>query len=117
MRKLFDDGIDIRRIDLLSALVDLLTHAPAQVKTAGVGLDPAHTLFVVASKSGSTLEPKVFLEHFLAQTKAKLGDAAGKRFVAITDPGSKRQQQAEAEGFRRVFFGRAVFGLYSTAGN
>jgi transaldolase/glucose-6-phosphate isomerase len=83
---------------------------PAQVQSAGAGIDASRTLFVVASKSGSTLEPKVFLEHFLARTKAQLGERAGKRFVAITDPGSKLQQQAEAEGFRRVFFGDPEIG-------
>ena len=83
---------------------------PAQVQSAGAGLDPARTLVVVASKSGSTLEPKVFLEHFLARAKTQLGARAGRQFVAITDPGSKLQQQAEAEGFRRVFFGDPEIG-------
>ncbi|HET6584520.1 MAG TPA: bifunctional transaldolase/phosoglucose isomerase, partial [Nannocystaceae bacterium] len=87
---------------------------PAQVKNVGAGLDPAHTLFVVASKSGSTLEPKVFLEHFLARTKEQLGATAGAHFVAITDPGSKLQKQAEAESFRRVFHGvPEIGGRYS----
>jgi len=87
---------------------------PAQVIAAGRGLDPARTLFVVASKSGSTLEPKVFLEHFLARTKQQLGAKAGERFVAITDPGSKLQQQAETEGFRKVFMGvPEIGGRYS----
>ncbi len=87
---------------------------PAQVQTAGAGLDPSKTLYVVASKSGTTLEPKVFLAHFLAGAKAQLGAQAGARFVAITDPGSKLQSEAESEGFRRVFAGEpAIGGRYS----
>jgi transaldolase/glucose-6-phosphate isomerase len=87
---------------------------PAQVQTAGAGLDPAKTLYVVASKSGTTLEPKVFLAHFLASAKAQLGAQAGQRFVAITDPGSKLQAEAGTEGFRRVFAGEpAIGGRYS----
>jgi len=87
---------------------------PAQVERTGKGLDYKTTLFVVASKSGSTLEPKVFLEHFLAQAKRELGADAGKHFVAITDPGSKLEAQATAEGFRRIFHGKPdIGGRYS----
>jgi len=87
---------------------------PAQVERTGKGLDYKTTLFVVASKSGSTLEPKVFLEHFLAQAKRELGAEAGKHFVAITDPGSKLEAQATAEGFRRIFHGKPdIGGRYS----
>lgn len=83
---------------------------PAQVERTGKGLDYATTLFVVASKSGSTLEPKVFLEHFLALAKRELGADAGKHFVAITDPGSKLEAQAKAEGFLRIFHGKPEIG-------
>ncbi len=87
---------------------------PAQVERVTASVDPAKTLFVVASKSGSTLEPKVFLEHFLARAKAALGASAGAHFVAITDPGSKLEQQARAEGFRRIFAGvPSIGGRYS----
>lgn len=87
---------------------------PAQVERVTASVDPAKTLWVVASKSGSTLEPKVFFDHFLALAKASLGAAAGAHFVAITDPGSKLEQQAKAEGFRRIFAGvPSIGGRYS----
>ena len=95
-------------------LVILDSTVPAQVERTGAGLDLAKTLFVVASKSGSTLEPKVFLDHFWAQAKAAQGGDAGAHFVAITDPGSKLEAQAKADGFRRIFAGvPSVGGRYS----
>jgi transaldolase/glucose-6-phosphate isomerase len=65
------------------------------------GLDD--TLFVVASKSGGTIEVASFAAHFFEKVKARYGDKAGSRFVAITDPGSPLDQQATSEGYRRVF--------------
>jgi transaldolase/glucose-6-phosphate isomerase len=63
-------------------------------------------LFIVASKSGSTLEPNVFKQYFFERVQKTVGaQEAGKRFVAITNPGSKMQQVAESDGFRRIFFG------------
>jgi transaldolase/glucose-6-phosphate isomerase len=72
-------------------------------------------LFIVSSKSGSTLEPNIFKQYFYDRvTKAVGADEAGRRFVAITDPGSKMQQVAEADGFRHVFFGwPSIGGRYS----
>ena len=83
---------------------------PAQVRSAEAAVDIAHTLFVVASKSGTTLEPAVFMEHFLARAKETIGAAAGKHFVAITDPGSKLEDRAKSEGFRRIFRGEPTIG-------
>ena len=69
-------------------------------------LNLERTLFVVSSKSGSTLEPNVFKQYFYDLVVKAVGPKeAGHRFVAITDPGSKMQQVAEADGFRQVFFG------------
>jgi transaldolase/glucose-6-phosphate isomerase len=76
---------------------------PAQVERIAASIDPKRTLFVVASKSGSTLEPTVFMEYFLAQ-------AGPERFVAITDPGSKLEAFAVERGFRRVFHGEPAIG-------
>ncbi len=79
---------------------------PAQVKAFEQRLNLERTLFVVSSKSGSTLEPNVFKQYFYdLVVKAVGAQEAGHRFVAITDPGSKMQQVAEADGFRQVFFG------------
>lgn len=88
---------------------------PAQVMTTERGIDLANTLFIVASKSGSTLEPNIFKQHFFARVQQTVGaQEAGKRFVAITDPGSQMQQVAESDGFRRIFFGLpSIGGRYS----
>src|SRR5262249_25728492 len=88
---------------------------PAQVKAAESAVDLAHTLFVVSSKSGSTLEPNIFEQYFFDRVARAVGPGeAGKRFVAITDPHSKMQHVAEGDGFRRVFFGwPSIGGRYS----
>ena len=64
-----------------------------------------NSLFVIASKSGSTLEPEIMEEHFWGLTG---GD--GTRFVAITDPGSKLAARAEERGFRHTFLNRPDIG-------
>jgi transaldolase/glucose-6-phosphate isomerase len=88
---------------------------PAQVRAFEEKVDPANTLFIVSSKSGTTLEPNIFQEYFFERASRVLGpDKAGPRFIAITDPGSKLQQVAEGHGFRHIFFGDpAIGGRYS----
>jgi len=88
---------------------------PAQVRTLETTVDLLRTLFIVASKSGTTLEPNIFKQHFFERAKAAVGAAeVGRRFAAITDPGSQMQRVAEADGFRRVFFGLpSIGGRYS----
>jgi transaldolase/glucose-6-phosphate isomerase len=88
---------------------------PAQVKAFENKIDIAKTLFIVSSKSGSTLEPNIFKQYFFERTKQTVGaDKAGSHFIAITDPGSKMQQVAEADRFRHIFFGRpSIGGRYS----
>jgi len=89
---------------------------PAQVLAVEGRVDLARTLVIVASKSGSTLEPNVFKQYFFERMVRALGpggDArarAGRHFVAITDPGSKVQQVAEADGFRHIAFGEPTIG-------
>jgi transaldolase/glucose-6-phosphate isomerase len=88
---------------------------PAQVKAFEEKVDLERTLFIVSSKSGSTLEPNIFKDHFFELLKGRVGgEAAGRQFIAITDPGSKLQSVAEADGFRSVFFGvPSIGGRYS----
>ncbi|MGH9398132.1 MAG: bifunctional transaldolase/phosoglucose isomerase [Terriglobia bacterium] len=88
---------------------------PAQVKTIEGEIDLAHTLFIVSSKSGSTLEPNIFKDYFFARASDVLGaEKAGSHFLAITDPGSKLQQLAESSGFRHIFPGvPGIGGRYS----
>ena len=79
---------------------------PAQVKAFENKVDLRNTLFIVSSKSGSTLEPNVFKQYFFDRITRLVGPKeAGRRFLAITDPGSKMQQVAERDGFRRIFLG------------
>ncbi|NWG02798.1 MAG: bifunctional transaldolase/phosoglucose isomerase [Syntrophaceae bacterium] len=61
------------------------------------------TLFIVASKSGTTAEPLAFGEYFYSKVKALKGEQAGKNFVAITDPGTPLVQIARDRSFRRTF--------------
>jgi glucose-6-phosphate isomerase len=92
---------------------------PAQVKASENKIDIARTLFIVSSKSGSTLEPNIFKQYFFERAKQVVGvDKAGSHFMAITDPGSKMQQVAEADRFRHIFFGRpSIGGRYSALSN
>jgi glucose-6-phosphate isomerase len=83
---------------------------PAQVLAAERRGPLATTLVVVASKSGTTLEPNILKQYFFARMGAAVGERAGRHFVAITDPGSQLQQVAEHDGFRRTFFGEPTIG-------
>jgi transaldolase/glucose-6-phosphate isomerase len=79
---------------------------PSQVRAFEQRIDLGATLFIVSSKSGSTLEPNIFKQYFFERAAERLGRLeAGRRFIAITDPGSKLQQTAEMDGFRHVFAG------------
>ncbi|MBC7801516.1 MAG: bifunctional transaldolase/phosoglucose isomerase [Gemmatimonadaceae bacterium] len=91
---------------------------PAQIAALHARVDLTKTLCIVSSKSGGTLEPNIFKAYFWdAMTKA-VGDQAGQHFVAVTDPGSKMQQIAEGDGFRRVFMGDpSIGGRYSVLSN
>jgi transaldolase/glucose-6-phosphate isomerase len=92
---------------------------PGQVKTFERQIDIAKTLFIVSSKSGSTLEPNIFKQYFFERTKQTVGATrAGGHFMAITDPGSKMQQVAESDHFLHIFFGRpSIGGRYSALSN
>ncbi|MGH9747773.1 MAG: bifunctional transaldolase/phosoglucose isomerase [Candidatus Acidiferrales bacterium] len=92
---------------------------PAQIRTLTGKLDITKTIFIVSSKSGSTLEPNIFKQYFYDQVKQAIGgEAAGKRFIAITDPGSHLQKVAESDGFRNIFFGvPSIGGRYSALSN
>ncbi len=84
---------------------------PSQVKAVEDKLDLEKTLFIVASKSGSTLEPNCFKQYFFERLAEKVGrENAGKQFIAITDPGSKMEQVAKADGFRHIVYGKPEIG-------
>jgi transaldolase / glucose-6-phosphate isomerase len=80
----------------------------ATVRSVEQAIDPRHSLFIVSSKSGGTIEPLSMLAHFWELT----GD--GSRFAAITDPGSGLAELAARRGFRRTFLGDPdIGGRYS----
>lgn len=84
---------------------------PAQIKAIEDKLNLEKTLFIVASKSGSTLEPNTFKQYFFEKLAEKVGrENAGKQFAAITDPDSKMQRVAESDNFRKIFFGDPKIG-------
>lgn len=88
---------------------------PAQIKALEAELDLNKTLFIVSSKSGGTTEPNILKDYFFAKVADKAGrDAAGRHFIAITDPGSVLEQHAKDQEFRRIFFGiPSIGGRYS----
>jgi transaldolase/glucose-6-phosphate isomerase len=88
---------------------------PGQVATVADAIDPANTLFIVSSKSGSTMEPELLRAYFFARCEQAVGEGkAGSRFVAVTDPGSKLEAVAKKDGFAHIFYGdKAIGGRYS----
>ena len=103
------------KIDGYPELFVLDSTDPAQVKAFESKIDIANTIFIVSSKSGSTLEPNIFKRYFFERVKQVVGaDKAGSRFIAITDPGSKFEQVAQADAFRHIFHGvPSIGGRYS----
>ncbi|MFY9856186.1 MAG: bifunctional transaldolase/phosoglucose isomerase [Terracidiphilus sp.] len=84
---------------------------PEQVWTVRNEVNLANTLVVVASKSGSTLEPNILKQFFFNEMKEVVGpNNAGSHFMAITDPGSKMEQVAKEDGFRYIFYGDPTIG-------
>ena len=87
---------------------------PAQVAAVADACALATTLVIVSSKSGSTLEPNIFMAYFYDRIRAVAGDAAGRQFVAVTDPGSALETAAKEHGFGHVFHGvKSIGGRYS----
>ena len=90
---------------------------PAAVREIDGLIAGKQTLFIVASKSGGTIEIQAFERHYWEQTLAAVGGdvaAAGARFVAITDPSTKLGQLAEDKHYRKSFINPAdIGGRYS----
>ncbi|HHL40368.1 MAG TPA: glucose-6-phosphate isomerase [Deltaproteobacteria bacterium] len=90
------------------------TTDPAAVKRVENEIDPATTLFVVSSKSGSTIEPNCLFDYFFAKVEAARGGEAGGNFVAITDPGSPLVELSKEYSFRHLFLNFSdIGGRYS----
>lgn len=96
-------------------LIVLDSTIPAWVQSVAEAIDPAHTLFLVSSKSGSTTEPNMFYAYFRDLVEKAVGKAgAGQHFIAVTDSGSSLEKMAGEQGFRRVFLNPSdIGGRYS----
>ena len=88
---------------------------PAQIGAIEQAVDLGKTLFIVSSKSGSTLEPNIFMDYFLDRVGAVCGqDKLGEHFVAVTDPGSSLERRAKQLRFAHIFHGvPSIGGRYS----
>ena len=95
----------LRRAFQVESLHVLDTTHPQAIRRLEEGLDLERTLFLVSSKSGSTLETRSHLEYFWDLTGGR-----GAQFAAITDPGSELQRVATERGFRAVFAGEPEIG-------
>jgi transaldolase/glucose-6-phosphate isomerase len=84
---------------------------PGQINAVDAAIDPEHTAFIVASKSGSSLEPNILMAFFLQRLTEVVGaEKAASHFIAITDPGTSLDKQAAADGFMQVFNGEPDIG-------
>jgi glucose-6-phosphate isomerase len=76
---------------------------PAAVRRAERRAPLNKTLFIVATKSGTTTETLSFYRYFFERVRRRAGDRAGEQFVAITDPETPLVALADESGFRRTF--------------
>ena len=88
---------------------------PGQIRSVERDLDMKRTVFIVSSKSGTTVEPNLLMEYFLTRMREAVGpEEAARRFMVVTDPGSPLERLAADRGFPRVFHGvPAIGGRYS----
>ncbi|MBI2871612.1 MAG: bifunctional transaldolase/phosoglucose isomerase, partial [Chloroflexi bacterium] len=92
-------------------LLVLDSTVPAWVQAVTEAIDLARTLFLVSSKSGTTLETLSLYRYFRALVEERVGKAmAGRHFVAITDPGTPLERLAQEQDFRRTFLHPAAIG-------
>ena len=87
---------------------------PAAVRATTSAIAPKTSLFLLASKSGGTIEPNVLAAHFRQILEAASVSRWADHFVAITDPGTAVERRAREEKFRDVFLNPAdIGGRYS----
>lgn len=92
------------RIDGFPRLLVLDSTCPQQIIELERQIDIARTLFIISSKSGTTTEPNAFYAYFHDKVTKNVGAAAaGKHFVAITDPGTTLDKEAQECNFRADF--------------
>ena len=96
-------------------LIVLDSTVPARVQAVAEAINPANTIFLVSSKSGSTTEPNMFYAYFRKLVEETVAEAAaGQNFIAVTDPGTPLAALAQRQGFRRIFLNSEdIGGRYS----
>lgn len=95
-------------------LLVLDTTDPQSIRLATETIDLDRTLFIVSSKSGTTIETISLYKLFYAMVEERRGSAAGEQFCAITDAGTPLEQAARNRGFKYVFLNpRDIGGRYS----
>jgi len=87
-------GLDLAVLDSTNPDEVLLARQRAPLKK---------TLFIVASKSGTTGEINAFYHYFWEEVSKEVGDKAGNHFIAVTDPGTKLDNLGRERNFRKVF--------------
>ncbi len=95
LRKTFGSASGYPRLTVIDT-----THPDAIADQRGVDLE--HTLFLVSSKSGGTIETISLFRYFYAAVEQRRGRHAGEQFIALTDPGTSLEKLAHECGFRRV---------------
>ena len=88
---------------------------PSQIRSCAERLSLGRTMFVVSSKSGTTLESNILMRYFLDRVRGAVpSGTVGERFLAVTDAGSELERFATGHGFRKVFHGvSSIGGRYS----
>ncbi len=92
--------------------------SPEAVSALQKKLNLKKTMFIVSSKSGSTMEPNCFMDYFFSETQKVLGNKAPSRFIAVTDPKTSLEKKASQMRFRKIWPGNPnVGGRYSALTN
>jgi transaldolase/glucose-6-phosphate isomerase len=103
-----------KRVFNTPKLLVLDSTVPEAVRALEDQIDVAKTLFIVASKSGTTTEPAMFHRYFYDRVKSVKGDRAGDNFIAVTDPDTQLGKDAARDKFRKTFINYAdIGGRYS----
>ena len=92
-------------------LIVLDSTVPSQIGNVTKKIDPGHTLFIVSSKSGSTIEPlclEIYFRDIVAQTVGK--ELVHNHFITITDPGTQLAKRYESGEFRKAFLNSPTIG-------
>jgi len=108
-------GHTIAKGDLYPRLIVLDSTLPESIQAVMDSIDPALTLFLVSSKSGTTTEPLILYDFFREQVEKKVGkDKAGLHFIAITDAETPLVDLAKQDKFRLIFLNPTdIGGRYS----